>query len=86
MWAQLDPTPEERAVIDSIIVVHRERTNALDKETRRTYRQGFREILLETRQAIKEVFPPAKGEEYQRMLDDYDARQAAEREERDSRN
>ncbi len=82
LYSQLGPSPEQQAVIDSIIGVHRERTNALDKETRRTYRQDFREILLETRQAIKEVFPPAQGEEYQRLLDEYDAQQEAEREER----
>ncbi len=80
IYAQLGPTDEQQAEIDSIIEVHRERTNALDKQTRRQLRQGFREILLETRQAIRQVFPPEQGAEYQRLLDEWDERQAAERE------
>jgi len=85
IYLQLQPTPEEQVRIDSIVQVHRERTTELDKETRRAFRQGFREILLSTRQAIREVFPPEKGDEYQRLLDEYDAQQAAERESRENR-
>lgn len=85
LYARLNPTDAQQAVIDSIISVHRSRTNALDQETRRAYRQGFREILLQTRAAIKEVFPPEKAREYQRLLDEWDAEQAADRENRDSR-
>ena len=86
LYAQLGPTTDQQALIDSIIVVHRERTNALNKENRRALRRGFRQILLETRQAIKELFTAEQGEEYQRLLDEYDARRAAERENRDDPN
>ena len=78
MSRQVEPTEEQLARIDSIVKVHRARTNALDKETRAVYRQGFREILLETREAIKGVLTPEQAAEYQRLLDEYDARQVAE--------
>lgn len=86
IYAQLNPSSDQQATIDSIISGHRERTNALDKETRRAYRQGFRGIVLETRAAIKEAFRPEQAEEYQRLLEEWDAQQAAERENRDGRN
>lgn len=80
MSRQVDPTDAQLALIDSIVKVHRARTNALDKETRAVFRQGFGEILLETREAIKGVLTPEQAVEYQRLLDEYDAQQAAERE------
>ena len=81
-YAQLDPTPAQQALIDSIVAVHRERTNALDKATRRAYREGFRAILLETREAIKGVFSPEQAAEYQRLLDERDARESSSEDER----
>lgn len=80
MSRRVNPTEAQLALIDSIVKEHRARTNALDKETRSAFRQGFREILLETREAIKGVLAPEQAAEYQRLLDEYDAQQAAERE------
>ena len=77
---------DSRCEIDAIVSEHRERTNALDKENRVALRRGFRAILLETREAIKGVFTPEQAAEYQRLLDERDARAAAEREDRDDRN
>ena len=84
-YAQVGPSPEQQGRIDSIVSEHRERTNGLDKETRAAYRTGFREILLETRDAIKGVFTLEQAEEYQRLLDERDARAAAERADRRDR-
>lgn len=80
MSRQVNPTESQLALIDSIVKLHRARTNELDKETRAVFRQGFREILLETREGIKSVLTPEQAVEYQRLLDAYDARQAEERE------
>jgi Spy/CpxP family protein refolding chaperone len=80
---QVDPTPEQLALIDSIVLEHRARTNALDKETRRAYRRGFRDILLQTRESIKGVLTPEQAAEYQRLVEELDARQEAERQSRD---
>lgn len=80
---QVDPTPEQLALIDSIVLEHRARTNALDKETRRAYRRGFREILLQTRESIKGVLTTEQAAEYQRLVEELDARQEAERQSRE---
>ena len=85
IYTQVDRTPDQQVRIDAIISEHRERTNALDKEARVTLRQGVRQIYLETREAIKGVFTPEQAAEYQMLLDAFDARQAAERENRDDR-
>ena len=85
IYAQVDPTTDQQARIEAIISEHRERTNALDKDVGATLRRGFREILFETREAIKGVFTPEQAAEYQGLLDEYDARRAAERESRDDR-
>ena len=84
-YEQVSPTAEQQILIDSIVREHRSRTNALDKENRVALRRGFREILLETREAIKGVFTPEQAAEYQTLLDERDARAGAEREDRDDR-
>lgn len=83
LYEQVDPTSAQHALIDSIVVEHRARTNALDKELRAEYRADFRVILLETREAIKGVFTPEQASEYQERLDEWDARPASERRNRD---
>lgn len=85
IYPQVNPTPDQQARIDAIVSEHRERKNALDKDTRAAYGEGFREILLETRAGIRGVFTPEQAAEYQRLLDEHDARQATERENRDER-
>jgi Spy/CpxP family protein refolding chaperone len=67
------------------VAEHRARTNALDEDLRAKYRSDFRVILLETREAIKEVLTPEQAAEYQRLLDERDARDAAERANRDEK-
>ena len=79
---QVNPTAEQLALIDSIVLEHRARTNALDKETRRAYQRGFREILVQTRESIKSVLTPEQAAEYQRLVEELDARQEAERQSR----
>lgn len=83
LYDQVDPTTVQYALIDSIVVKHRARTNALDEELRAEYRSGFRTILLATRDEIKGVFTPEQASEYQRRLDEWDARPASERRHRD---
>jgi len=86
IYDQVDPTEDQRHLIDSIIGEHRARTNALDNEMRAEYRGGFRVILLETREAIKGVLTPEQAAEYGRLLDENDARARAEREDGDEQN
>jgi Spy/CpxP family protein refolding chaperone len=84
-YDRVEPTDGQRTLIDSIIVEHRASTNELDREMRAEYRGGFRVILLETREAIKGVLTPEQATEYQRLLDENDARDRDERENRDGR-
>jgi Spy/CpxP family protein refolding chaperone len=48
---------------------------------RTALRKGFREILVETREAIKVVLTPEQAAQYQQLLDERDARVEAERRE-----
>lgn len=81
IYDQVEPNESQLHLIDSIVAEHRARTNALDEELR----AGFRVILLETREAIKEVLQPEQAAEYQRLLDERDARAAEDRENEDER-
>lgn len=82
VYEQLDPTPEQTLVIDSIMQVHRQRYNALDKEYREVridYEGRYNALVQQTREAIADVFPPDVAVEYRRLLAEYDRRRAAER-------
>jgi len=85
VYRQVAPNETQLALIDSIVKAHRARTNALDDGLRAEYRSGFRVILLETREAIKSVLTPEQAAEYQRLLEEYDARDAAERDDGDEK-
>ena len=83
IYDQVEPNESQLRVIDSIVAVHRERTNALDEEMRGQLSAGFRSILLETREAIKGFLSQEQAIEYQRLLDENDARRAAQENEDD---
>jgi hypothetical protein len=84
-YLRVEPNESQLTLIDSIVAEHRARTNALDEDLRAKYRSDFRVILLKTREAIKEVLTPEQAAEYQRLLDERDARDAAERANRDEK-
>jgi hypothetical protein len=82
VYEQLNPSPEQTVVIDSILRVHRARMNALDKEYREArdqYQASYDAVVLETREAIAGVFPPEVAAEYRRLLTENDRLRAAER-------
>ena len=88
VYDQVEPTEEQDLLIDSIVAEYRARTIELDDELRAKYDEQFQGelrgelmvILLETRKRIKRVLTPEQATEYQRLLDELDARSAAERE------
>ncbi len=91
IYEQVQPTPEQRARIDSIVKEHRQRMDALQEEFRKAYRElrdaydpRYQELIRDTREAIKAVLTPEQAEEYQRLLDEWDRRRA-EREQRGER-
>ena len=82
VYEQLNPSPEQTTVIDSIMFVHRQRMNALDKEyreARHLYQARYDALVRETREAIADVFPPQVAVEYRRLLAEFDERREAER-------
>jgi hypothetical protein len=82
VYEQLHPSPDQTAVIDSIMTMHRQRMNALDKEyreARHLYQARYDALIQETRAAIAGVFPPEVATEYRRLLAEFDERRAAER-------
>ncbi len=83
-FMQVDPNEEQLARIYEIVDEHRARTNALDEEIRAGFRADFRAILIDTREAIKGVLDADQATEYQRLLDEGDARSRAERDNEDS--
>lgn len=84
-FEEVEPNESQLALIDSIVAEHRARTNALDERLKAEYRSGFRSIVLESREAIKAVLTPEQAAEYQKLLDERDARAAAERQNEDEK-
>ena len=79
IYEKMNPTRAQSAVMDSIMLVHRERMNRLHAEfrvARDVYETSFDALVLETREAIAAVFPPEKAEEYRRLLAERDRREA----------
>jgi len=77
LYMQVDPNESQLAVIDSIVAAHRARTNAREE----VFRKEVREMVLSARESIKSVLTPEQAAEYQRVVDEWDAQRAAEREE-----
>lgn len=76
MYAQVGPDSVQGVVIDSIVVEHRARLDALNREFQERYDPQFRAIVEETRQAIKAVFTPEQAARYQELVDARDRQRA----------
>jgi len=72
----MNPTPEQRVLLDSIMVVHRERMNRLHEEfgvAQRAYDASYDGLIQQTRDALAAVFPEERRAEYRRRLEvEYD--------------
>lgn len=77
LYMQVDPNKTQLVVIDSIVAAHRARTNAREE----VFRKEVRQMVLSARESIKSVLTPEQAAEYQRIVDEWDAQRAAEREE-----
>lgn len=88
LYQQVGANETQLASIDSIIQEHRARRNAIDEELKRVeaeFQVDYRANLLNTREAIKSVLSADQAAEYQRLLDEWDARRQAERENGDEK-
>ena len=80
IYHQVDPNEEQLARIGIVVAEWRAEREAFDEESRTRWEQGRREFVLETRNAIKAALSPEQAAEYQRLLDEWEAARAAERE------
>ena len=86
IYHEVGPNEMQLARIDSVVAEHRARRDALEEETKARYDEARRQILLDTREGIKAVLTPEQAAEYERLLDEWESRRAAERENEDDRN
>ena len=85
-YHRVEPNEEQLARIEVIVAEWRASREAFDSDSRERWEAGRRELVLEVREKIKSVLTPDQAAEYQRLLDEWEARQAAERENEDDRN
>ena len=76
MYERVGPDERQRVMIDSILAVHRQKMRDLHAEFRANYDPRYRELILQTREAIKEIFTPEQAERYQTLLDEFDQRRS----------
>lgn len=82
VYELMNPTDEQRVVLDSIMREHRAEMNRLHADfdvAQRAYRTSYDALIQDTRDALAAVFPPEQRAEYRRLLAENDRRRAAER-------
>jgi hypothetical protein len=82
VYELMNPTDEQRVVLDSIMREHRAEMNRLHADfevAQRAYNTSYDALIQETRDALAAVFPPEQRAEYRRLLAENDRRRAAER-------
>jgi hypothetical protein len=73
VYESMSPTPEQRVLMDSIMVAHRERMNALHEEfnvAQNAYQTRYDALIQQTRDAITALFPEDRRAEYRRRLEE----------------
>ena len=78
MYRQVGPDSVQSVVIDSIVQEHRDRIDALNRQFQGEYDPQFRQIVEDTRAAIRDVFTPEQAARYQALTDERDRRRAEE--------
>jgi hypothetical protein len=83
VYESMDPTPEQRVRMDSIMVAHRERMNLLHEDfsvAQQAYQTQYDALIQQTRDAITSLFPEDRRAEYRRRLEEEYDRPRQERE------
>lgn len=84
MYEQVGPTDAQSGLIDSIVVEHRAKMEALQEQFRDAYNPRYEALIDSTREAIKDVFTAEQAAQYDSLIADYERRKA-EREAREAR-
>lgn len=88
VYEQMERTTEQDEAIDLIIRSHRELMNQLHRdfgEAQVQYEANFDALVVETREAIAQIFPPDQRAEYRHLLAEFDRRREEDRAARDGR-
>jgi len=80
IYHEVEPNESQLERIDSIVQEHRARRDALDEALKAEREIEARAILLDTREAITSELSAEQAAEYQRLLDEWDEKQAREAE------
>lgn len=90
IYEQVEPTPEQSVLIDSMMKDYRDSRESLEGELRKGYRELrssydplHQALVRDLRGAIKDVFSEEQAAEYQALLDDFDRRRAERNENED---
>jgi hypothetical protein len=83
MYEQVGPDAEQSALIESIVLEHRERMDVLHDEFRGAYNPRYQALVQDTREAILGVLSPDQAAQYQELLDGWDQRRAERNEKKD---
>lgn len=78
MFEEVDLSPEQRAVVDSLAVRHRAAMSALRQQFSEEYDPQYRAIVVATREAIKDVMTPEQAAKYDSLTTARDRQNAAE--------
>ena len=78
MFERVGLSPDQRAVIDSIVVGHRARMSALRQQFSEEYDPQYRAIVEATRENIKGVMTPEQAAMYDSLTTARDRERAAE--------
>jgi Spy/CpxP family protein refolding chaperone len=76
----------QKVQVDSIVDTARVRMDEARQDLREQYEAAYRQIVLETREAIKTVLSVEQAMQYDSLLAERDARRAARRNEDNQRN
>ena len=74
LFDRVDPTPEQRMRIDSIVAAYQSDLRAFHRESRRFYDEGTRALVVETREAIMGVLTPEQAARYDSLTTARDRR------------
>ena len=81
LYDQVGPNETQKTSIDSIVREHRESMKLLHREFREAYDPRYRDLLEETREAIKGVFDSEQALAYDSLLAEFDRRRRERRDE-----
>jgi Spy/CpxP family protein refolding chaperone len=85
MYDQVGPTEAQRVRIDSIVAAYRQDVRGFHRESRQSYEDGMRSLVVGARDAIRGVFNPAQAEMYDSLTAAKDARDRRDEESRSER-